>query len=234
MRSRASDTTWRRRPAPSSARGTSSGGGAPAKRDRTLSDHEVRVFWQATAAMPYPWAPLARMLLLSGCRLGEVAHLSWAEVELDRSIATVPGTRMKTKLPHEIQFTPQMMAIVEGLPRFQDGRYLFSCDGSRSPVNQFSRFKDRLDAAMRAVDPEIPAFVLHDLRRTARSLMSRAGVTADIGERVLAHVVGGIRGVYDKHDYAAEKRRALEALGSLVERIVNPVNNVVPMTKVPA
>src|SRR5262249_37524815 len=70
---------------------------------------------------------------------------------------------------------------------------------------------------------------LHDLRRTSRTLLSRAGVSADVAERCLGHVVGGIRGVYDKHKYHDEMKQAYEKLASLIERIVNPTANVVSM-----
>ena len=65
-------------------------------------------------------------------------------------------------------------------------------------------------------------WTLHDLRRTARSLMSRAGVNADHAERCLGHVIAGVRGTYDRHEYHAEKQHAFEALAALIERIVNP------------
>jgi integrase len=74
-------------------------------------------------------------------------------------------------------------------------------------------------------------WVIHDLRRTARSLMSRAGVDADITKRCLGHVIGGVRGVYDRHSFLEEKRMAFENLAALIEGIVNPQDNVVPMTK---
>jgi integrase len=95
-----------------------------------------------------------------------------------------------------------------------------------------------IKAAMRAaakpgekVKP-LPHWTLHDLRRTARTLMARAGVRPDISERVLGHVIQGVAAVYDRHDYEAEKRDALEKLAGLVERIVNPPPaNVVPMRR---
>jgi hypothetical protein len=59
--------------------------------------------------------------------------------------------------------------------------------------------------------------------------MSRAGVPADHAERCLGHVIGGVRGVYDRHEYLEEKRQGFEALASLIERIVNPQPNVVPL-----
>ena len=92
-----------------------------------------------------------------------------------------------------------------------------------------------LDAAIneqRARDglPAMPAWRVHDLRRTARSLMGRAGVPTDHAERVLGHALAGVRGVYDRHTYLAEKRAALERLAALVESIVNPpLANVVPL-----
>ncbi len=77
----------------------------------------------------------------------------------------------------------------------------------------------------------MPNWTLHDLRRTARSLMSRAGVTPHTAERVLGHTIKGVEGTYDRHPYDPEKAHALEVLAALVERIVNPPEggNVVHM-----
>jgi hypothetical protein len=75
----------------------------------------------------------------------------------------------------------------------------------------------------------VTGWTLHDLRRTARSLMSRAGILSDHAERCLGHVIGGVRGVYDRHEFHAEKKRAYEALAAQIERIVNPQDNVVPL-----
>ena len=71
------------------------------------------------------------------------------------------------------------------------------------------------------VEP-IPNWTLHDLRRTAKTLMARAGVRPDISERVLGHVIAGVEGTYDRHSYADEKREALEKLATMIERILNP------------
>lgn len=76
----------------------------------------------------------------------------------------------------------------------------------------------------------MPAWVLHDLRRTAKSLMARAGVRPDISERVLGHVIGGVEGVYDRHTYRDEKADALKRLAALIDSIVNPpAANVIPI-----
>ena len=70
----------------------------------------------------------------------------------------------------------------------------------------------------------MPNFRLHDLRRTARTLMSRAGVHEDHAERCLGHIIGGVRGIYDKYEFLDEKRVAFEALAALVSRILNPAD----------
>jgi integrase len=77
----------------------------------------------------------------------------------------------------------------------------------------------------------MPGWTLHDLRRTARSLMSRADVRPDIAEKVLGHAVAGVEGVYDRHGYDSEKAAALAKLATLVDSIVSPRDNVLPMTK---
>ena len=79
----------------------------------------------------------------------------------------------------------------------------------------------------------MPGWVLHDLRRSARSLMSRAGVSADIAERVLGHVISGVRRTYDRFEYLDEKRDALERLAGLIDRILHPDEAVVAFPKTP-
>ena len=72
-------------------------------------------------------------------------------------------------------------------------------------------------------------WTLHDLRRTARSLLSRAGISPDIAEMCLGHVLTGVRGTYDRHAYHEEKKHAFEALAAQIARIVDPQDNVVAM-----
>jgi integrase len=82
------------------------------------------------------------------------------------------------------------------------------------------------DAKKGAKVEPIPNWTLHDLRRTAKTLMARAGVRPDISERVLGHVIAGVEGTYDRHSYEDEKRDALEKLAAMIERILNllPLN----------
>jgi integrase len=187
-------------------------------RERTLTDNEIQAVWRAAENCNAPWGHFIRFLLLTGARRNEAAKMEWAEVTGD--VWTIPGARYKTKNDVVIPLSKQAHAALNALPRIEGCRYTFSGDGKR-PIGGFSSFKREFDKTT-----GLTGWRLHDLRRTARSLLSRAGVSPDTAERCLGHVIGGIRGTYDKHDYAAEKRQAFEALAALLKRIINPQENV--------
>jgi integrase len=124
-----------------------------------------------------------------------------------------------------------------GLPQIDDCDFAFSTDG-KTPISGFSTFKKEFDKSvleeLRKQDAKakpLPNWTLHDLRRTGRSLMSRAGVPSDHAELCMGHVIGGVRETYDRYEYREEKARAYEALAALIERILKPQDNVVLMTK---
>src|SRR4029077_1929129 len=118
--------------------------------------------------------------------------------------------------------SPLALSVLPGRPQSKDG-FVFSANG-RQAIGNYSRHKQAIDEISGVRD-----WVVHDLRRTARSLMSRAGVSGDHAERCLGHVIGGVRGVYDRHEFHAEKKQAFEALAALLDRIVNPKANVVQL-----
>jgi integrase len=96
------------------------------------------------------------------------------------------------------------------------------------PFSGFSVAKTAFDAKL----PDIEPWVIHDCRRTARSLMSRAGIASEHAERVMGHAIGGVEGIYDRHDYSPEKADALQALANLIDGIIHPRGDkVVPMQK---
>jgi integrase len=104
--------------------------------------------------------------------------------------------------------------------------------GVGTPISDYSKSKHKVDRAITTTNggKPLPNWTLHDLRRTAKTLMARAGVRPDISERVLGHAIGGVETVYDRHSYENEKREALEKLAAMVERILNPPGeSVVPL-----
>ena len=113
--------------------------------------------------------------------------------------------------------------VLDKLPRLEGCEFVFTNDGSR-PIAAFSKFKRVFDQKC-----GVNNWTLHDVRRTSRSLASRAGVNADIAERCLGHVIPGVRGVYDRHPYRDEMLVAYEKLAVLIDSIVHPRANVVPL-----
>jgi integrase len=193
-------------------------------RERILTDDELRAIWQVANEVGTPFARMVQFILLTGVRRNEAARMDRSEIAGDEWV--IPAARMKSKKEHVLALTPAAKAILAQMPVIGDASRgpIFTTDGRR-PVSGFSRFKRMFDEQCGVRD-----WTIHDLRRTARTLLSRAGVEADIAERVLAHTIGGIRGIYDRHEFAAEKRAALESLASLIERILNPPQgNVVPL-----
>ena len=172
-------------------------------RSRILTDEELQAVWHCQHSL----GRLVRFLLLTGARRNEAVEMDPSEI--NGTEWCLPAARNKAKVD---LVRPLSAAALECLP--------LGCKrGSLSDA------KEEFDKASGT-----KGWTLHDLRRTARSLMSRAGVNSDIGERCLGHVIGGVRGVYDRHEYREEKRLAFEALASLVTRIVNPpAENVVTL-----
>ena len=201
-------------------------------RKRMLSDEEIRDLWEGLdkVAAPAPFPAYMRALLLTAQRRDEVARMRWEEIEGETWI--IPAERYKTNVANAVPLTDATRALFGTL---QKKGYVFSTTNGKRPFSGFSKAKRALDeriAELRKKDERkpMPHWVLHDLRRTARSLMSRAGVHSDIAERVLGHAIPGVRGVYDRHSYEAEKRDALERLAGLINRILNPASNIVSLT----
>jgi integrase len=174
-------------------------------RNRILTDDEIRLVWSGPQNV---FGRYIRFLLLTAVRRNEAARMTRAELAGD--VWTIPASRMKGGVEYVV---PLSRAALSMLPTA--GEFMFSTDG-RKPIGSFSKFKRTFDQVVPLTKP----WTLHDLRRTARSLMSRAGVDRDHAERCLAHKIGGIRGVYDWHEFFSEKKAAFEKLAALVGEIV--------------
>jgi integrase len=135
-------------------------------RQRVLSDVEIRALWKASEGLGYPASPFIKMLLLSGQRLREVAQMSWAEVDLEKSLWTIPPGRMKGNVAHEVPLASAAVELLKSLPRWQGGDFVFSSSGGQSPIRGFSKLKRRIDAAL---GDKVAPWRFHDLRRTMRT-----------------------------------------------------------------
>lgn len=190
----------------------------PKARDRVLADHEVKAVWDATATLPL-FGPFYRLLLLTAQRREEVGAMRWEELDLEAGTWTIPKERTKNGKEHLVHLSPQALTVINGLQRIDGCSFLFSttCD---TPISGYGKAKARLDALM----GDVPGWRVHDIRRTAASGMAKLGFQPHVIERVLNHISGaqgGLVGVYQRHEYLDERRKALDAWGSYVSRLVS-------------
>ncbi len=216
-------------------------------RQRLLSDDELRALWKATGRLGYPWAPLFRLLLLTGCRKTELAGARWREVDLDKQLLTVPPARFKSNATHLVPLSADALAAVADLPRFRSGDYLFSSAFGAKPVTVFHHAKERLDALMlrylRAqarlrgaehwATVALEPWQTHDLRRVVRTKLSALEVNDTVAEMMIGHAGrDALQRTYDLHRRVEQMRRASELWAAELNRIVLPPRDggkVVPL-----
>jgi integrase len=199
-------------------------------RDRVLSDAEIRAFWQAAGEQGHLFEHVFKLLLLTAQRREEVAGMRRREIDLDNTTWTIARERCKNGKAHTVDLCPEAAAMLDPLGEKAAPRRLkttddlvFSTTGT-APVSGFSNAKARLDARMRELlGDKFQPWRTHDLRRTAASGMAALGLPPHVIERVLNHMSGaqgGLVGVYQRHEYREERKRAILAWGERVAAIV--------------
>jgi integrase len=188
-------------------------------RDRVLEPAELAAVWRGCDALGWPFGPLVQLLMVTGQRRDEVAHMAWPDLDLERRLWTLPRELVKADRAHDVPLSPLALEVVAGLPRVGVG-LVFPANrhGGSGPVSGFSKAKARLDHLS-----GITGWRLHDMRRTAASAMARLGHPPHVVAAVLNHAPAsthGITAVYVRHRYGDEKRAALDAWGREVERII--------------
>jgi integrase len=208
-------------------------------RDRVLSDDEVLWLWRACGEIGFPFGPIVQLLLLTGTRREEVRSLPERELDLRARLWTIAAARTKNGLDHAVPLSDAALTVLDAVPRVRSTTGLLFTTNARTAVSGFSRAKRRLDTLMlqyareeRGSDLELEPWRVHDLRRTVASGMARLGISLPIIEKCLNHVSGsfaGIVGVYQRHQYADEKRAAFHVWAGHIMRLVDPQPNFIPM-----
>jgi integrase len=193
------------------------------ERSRVLNDDELRAIWAATADDRSPYSSLIRFLLLTAARRDEARAVTWGEVGED-GIWELPAARSKTKTPVFRPLSEKALEIIKARPRIAGCDFVFTVSG-RGALGNLSGSKAALDKGS-----GVTGWRHHDLRRTARTLMARAGIRPDHAEQCLGHVIAGVEGTYNRYDYATEKRHAFSELAALVEIIINNPPEGAPVT----
>jgi integrase len=180
-------------------------------RSRVLTDDEIRAIWGAADGT---FGAVVKMLLLTGQRREKILSMRWQDVSLDGEW-TIPSEAREKGNAGALILPEAALSVVVQQPRIGDNPYVFAGRGE-GHINGPSKAKRQFDAKL----PEMPQWQLHDCRRTFRSLLSRAGVSSDIAERLMGHAMQGVEGVYDRHSYRNEKADALKRLAALISEIV--------------
>jgi integrase len=189
------------------------------KRERVLSDQEAGAIWRAAGEAPLPFGAIVRLLMLTGQRREEVAGMTWVELSEDLATWTIPATRTKNGIPHLVPLSQPAREILNARrsDKTGDDQDAHQCaepalvfPGERgTPFSGWSKAKSALDTAS-----GVSGWWLHDLRRTLATGLQRLGVRLEATEAALNHLSGsraGIVGIYQRHDWAEEKRAALDA-----------------------
>jgi integrase len=206
------------------------------RRKRVLSDIELNAVWHAAEGLRLKDTPksrepvalkifagLVQFLLLTACRRQEGAR--GARHEIHGDVFLIPPEGYKTDMHLAVPLSAAAQGLLASLPKINK-KWVFATRNGKRPFGGFSNAKKEFDkAVLQALRKENPGAVMerwtiHDLRRTARTLLSRAKVPYDIAERCIGHTRGEMDETYNMYAHLDEKRAAFEALANMIAQIV--------------
>jgi integrase len=192
------------------------------ERKRILSDDEIRKVWKLTERSG-TFGAIIQIALLTAQRRDKIVTMKWDDIK--NGIWTIPTDPREKGNAGALALPKAALDVINKQPKMVSNPHVFSGRNS-GYYNNLSRPKRNLDAQLK-----IPAWTIHDVRRSSRSLLSRTGTPSEISEKIMGHVTPGVEGTYDRFTYDAEKKLALEKLASLIDGIIHQRENVVPMAK---
>ncbi len=184
------------------------------KRDRVLSDKELKFIFDAARELGFPYGDIVSLLMFTAQRRGELVQIEWPNIDTDEKAWTIPQDRTKNTRPHTVPLTDKVLSIFKDAPRSHKS-FVFPARGNdENAFSGFGKSKERLDRAITALNDGEPIqeWRLHDLRRTASTRMAQLGVPPHVVERILNHTsgeLGGVAGIYNQYGYLDEMRDAL-------------------------
>ena len=196
----------------------------PRGRTRTLSDPEIWTFWNNLEKAPMTDGAklLLRLVFVTAQRPSDWRLACWKDIDWKATTLVIAADRYKTGVQHTVPLSTLAMELLFDVAFVtqDEAAYVCSPDGGRRCYN-----RSALTACLRRwfkAQPKlfVKHFTVHDLRRTARALMSRIGVDRETAERVLGHQIGSrVEQTYDTYDYLSEKRDAVETLAGYIRNV---------------
>ena len=184
-------------------------------RDRVLDDNELAQVILAARKIGEPYCGIVEFLALTGQRREEVARCTWEELDLAQRVWILPKSRTKNAKAHIVHLSEHAVGVLKRAD--QQGPLIFSLLGTK-PFQEFSRAKSLLDQLS-----GVSGWRLHDLRRTCVSGMARLGVAPHVADKILNHQAGtiaGVAAVYQRHEFLAERRAALDLWGAHIGNLL--------------
>lgn len=193
-------------------------------RDRVLDADELKALWKV-AGEAGEFGKGVRLLMLTGQRRSEVMEARWSEFDTAGKLWTIPAARAKNNRPNLVHLSPATLDVLSDVDRQAGSKFLFAANGNpNAPVSGFTQLWGRvLKDVEKELGRPVVRFTMHDLRRTLATGLQRLGTRLEVTEAVLNHQSGsrsGIVAVYQRHNFAEEKRHALDAWAAELGRIV--------------
>lgn len=192
----------------------------PRARERNLTPDEIalylRTLYQSNIRTQFKLG--LHLILLTMARKGELLAARWKDVDLDRQEWTIPAENAKNSKPHVVYLSTQAVSLFRQLEPLASGSDLV-LPGRGSLTKPFAH--NAMNHALRGISFDMPAFTIHDMRRTASTRLHEAGFSSDVIEKALNHTMGGVRGVYNRAEYASQRRDMLQVWGSYVEGLIS-------------
>jgi integrase len=195
-------------------------------RERALSAKELRVYLQTLykSNIRRQFKLALHLILLTLVRKSELLFARWPEFDFTESIWEIPVERTKNRKPHVVYLSVQAIALLKELQLLSTGSELVM-PGRSSIKKPFAH--NALNKALEGVNFDMPAFTIHDMRRTASTLLHEKGFVSDVVEKSLNHTIGGVRGVYNRSEYAQQRREMLQFWGDYIESLATETNVIV-------
>jgi integrase len=194
-------------------------------RDRVLSEDELRAIWTAAGALGYPHGSWLQLLILTAQRRTEVASMGWSHIDENKALWTLPAESTKAGRTHDVPLSTVALEILKGLPQFANGDYVFTHNRGSTHMRTYYEAKGAVDAAIAETGKKLARWTIHDLRRTAATLMAEHGVLPHILSAILGHTAAAavsvmpsstVTKIYNRYAYLEERRQALEAWAQYV------------------
>ena len=193
----------------------------PQSRTRVLAPSEIGHLMRAVYAsdMSRAYKLALHLLVITMVRKSELTEAEWSEFDLDAGIWRIPAVRMKKDNEHWVYLSAQAVEMIRELQTLSHSqRFLFPM---RRGYEDRPIAKSTLNQAVRAMKSDMQHFVIHDFRRTASTHLHEMGLSSDAIEKALAHSIKGIKGVYNRAEYANERRKILQLWATFVDAQIN-------------